>query len=108
MSAISDWLLTGLVNYGVPLFGLALMLGALGIPVPTSLLVIAAGAFSRQGMLDWLPTAGLGLAGAVLGDSLSFAMGRWGGNWVSRRFGGSPLWLNAQATFNHGSALTVF
>jgi membrane-associated protein len=108
MSAISDFLLTGLITYGAPLFGLALMLGALGIPVPTSLLVIAAGAFSRQGMLDWLPAAGLGLVGAVAGDSLSFAMGRWGGHWVSRRFGASPLWMNAQTTFNRGSQMAVF
>jgi membrane-associated protein len=85
MSSISDFLLTGLITYGAPLFGLALLLGAIGVPIPTSLMVIAAGAFSRQGMLNLLPAAGLGLLGAVVGDSLSFVMGRWGGSWVSRR-----------------------
>lgn len=108
MSSISDFLLTGLITYGAPLFGLALLLGAVGIPIPTSLLVIAAGAFSRQGMLNGLPAAGLGLLGAVTGDSLSFAMGRWGGNWVSHRFGGSSAWISAQATFNRNSRGAVF
>lgn len=108
MSAISDFLLTNLITYGAPLFGLALFLGAMGIPIPTSLLVIAAGAFSRQGILDGLSVAGLGLLGAVAGDSLSFAMGRWGGTWVARRFGGSPVWLNAQSTFDQNSRMAVF
>jgi len=108
MSSISDFFLTGLISYGAPLFGLALMLGAIGIPIPTSLLVIAAGAFSRQGMLNLVPAAGIGLLGAVTGDSISFAMGRWGGNWVSRRFGGSSIWNNAQSTFNRSSRWSVF
>ena len=56
------------------------MLGALGFPIPTSLLVIAGGAFSRQGMLNLMPAAGLGLLGAITGDSISFAMGRLGGH----------------------------
>lgn len=108
MSSISDFLLTGLITYGAPLFGLALLLGAIGIPVPTSLMVIAAGAFSRQGMLNLLPAAGLGLLGAVVGDSLSFVMGRWSGSWASRRFGGSPAWISAQSTFNRNSRMAVF
>ena len=108
MSSITDYLLTGLITYGAPLFGVALMLGALGIPIPTSLLVIAAGAFSRQGMLSLLPAIGLGLLGTVMGDSLSFAMGRWGGNWVSRRFGGSSVWNSAQTTFTRNSRMAVF
>jgi membrane-associated protein len=108
MSSISDLLLTGLITYGAPLFGLALLLGAIGIPIPTSLMVIAAGAFSRQGMLNLLPAAGLGLLGAVAGDSISFVMGRWGGSWVSRHFGGSSAWIRAQSTFNHNSRLAVF
>ena len=108
MSSISDFLLTGLLTYGAPLFGIALMLGALGIPIPTSLLVVAAGAFSRQGTLNLLPTAGLGLLGTIIGDSLSFAMGRWGGNWVSRRFGGSSVWSSTQTTFNRNSRKAVF
>ena len=108
MSTISDFLLTGIITYGAPLFGLALLLGAIGIPIPTSLLVIAAGAFSRQGMMNWLPTAGLGLLGAVVGDSLSFAMGHWGGSWVSQRFGASSIWTNAQTSFGRSSRTAVF
>jgi len=58
--------------------------------------------------MDWLPTAGLGLLGAVAGDSISFAMGRWGGSWVSKRFGASTIWINAQSTFGRSSRMAVF
>jgi membrane protein DedA with SNARE-associated domain len=96
---MSDFLLTQLVNYGAPLFGLILFLGALGIPVPASILLIAAGAFSQQGILDDLSTAALGLIGAVTGDSLSFGMGYYARDRVAKRFGDSLVWKNAQNTF---------
>jgi membrane protein DedA with SNARE-associated domain len=67
---MSDYLLTQIIIYGAPLFGLILLIGALGIPVPASLLLIAAGAFSQQGVLVWYQVALMGLLGAVLGDDL--------------------------------------
>jgi membrane-associated protein len=108
MSSLSDLLLTGVVSYGAPLFGLILLLGQLGIPLPTTLLVVAAGAFSRQGILDWGTAAMLGLLGSVLGDSMSFSLGRFARGWVYRRFGTSTLWLQAQTSFNHRGGLAVY
>jgi membrane-associated protein len=108
MSSLSDYLLAAVVAYGAPLFGFFLLLGALGIPIPTSLLVVAAGAFVRQGVLkpEWaLP---IGLAGALVGDSMSFGIGYWGETWLDRRFGDSKVWQNALKTFNHGGGLAVF
>lgn len=108
MSALSDFFLTALVSLGAPLFGFTLFLGACGIPLPTSLLVVATGAFSRQGLLSPGLAAILGLAGAVAGDSTSFALGRWGGSLVNRKFGGSPAWLKAQEIFSRNARLAVF
>ena len=108
MSALSDFFLTALVSLGAPLFGLVLYLGASGLPLPTSLLVVATGAFARQGLLSPSLAALLGLAGAVAGDSTSFALGRWGGALVRRKFGGSAAWLKAQAIFTRNSRLAVF
>ena len=53
---MSEFLLTQVINYGTPLIGLILFLGALGFPVGASVVVIAAGAFGQQGILD-VPTA---------------------------------------------------
>src|SRR5215470_8499669 len=96
---MSDYLLTQIINYGAPLFGLILFIGALGIPVPASILLIAAGAFSQQGALDLYSTAILGLVGAVAGDAVSFGMGFYAKRWVDRRFGDSATWKNAQDSF---------
>ena len=108
MSEISEFLQLALLLYGAPVLGFAVMAGAFGLPVPSSLLVIAAGVFSRQGGLDWYYAAALGLAGAVVGDSLGFAMGRWGGKWIDHRYGSSRIWTHAQTTFNRGSGVAVF
>jgi membrane-associated protein len=108
MSEITEILNLGLLLYGAPVLGLAVMAGAFGLPVPSSLLVIAAGIFSRQGSLDWYYAAALGLTGAVVGDSLGFALGRWGGKRISHRYGETKLWVNALSTFNRGSGVAVF
>ena len=80
---MSDFLLTQIINYGAPLFGLILFLAAVGLPLPASLLLIAAGAFSQQGFLDWLPTTVFGLLGAVAGDTVGFVMGFYAKDWVA-------------------------
>jgi len=62
---MADYLLTQIINYGGPLFGLRLLLGALGIPLPASILLIAAGAFTQQGILDGTSAALYGFVGAI-------------------------------------------
>jgi membrane-associated protein len=108
MSDLSGLLLTGLISYGAPAFALALLLGQIGIPLPTSLLVVAAGAFSREGILNVVLAAGLGLVGAVLGDSLTFALGRFSRGWAQRHFGASKVWLSAQQSFDKRGALAIY
>ena len=70
--------------------------------------MIAAGAFSQQGILDWLPTALLGLVGAVLGDAISFGIGFYAKDWVDHRFGGSAAWRNAQKSFDARAGLAIY
>jgi membrane-associated protein len=105
---MSDYLLTQIINYGAPLFGLILFLGAMGIPVPASILLIAAGAFSQQGFLDLSSIAISGLLGAVAGDAISFGMGFYAKHWVDDRFGRSPTWRNAQKSFEARAGLAVY
>ena len=105
---MSDFLLTQIINYGAPLFAVFLFLGALGVPVGASVLVIAAGAFSQQGILDWLSTAILGLIGAVIGDAVSFGIGFYAKDWVDRRLGKSPAWRNARRSFDSRAGLAIY
>jgi membrane protein DedA with SNARE-associated domain len=105
---VSDYLLTLIINYGAPAFGILLFLGALGFPVGASALVIAAGAFAQQGILSWPLTALLGLVGCILGDALSFGIGYYAKDWVDERFGESPAWRNAEETFDRRAGLAIY
>jgi membrane-associated protein len=94
LSAVSELLLTGLLNHGLLLLGGVLFFAALGMPLPATMLLVAAGAFARQDVLD-LPRAGAAaLAGAVSGDIGSYLLGRSGAALVSSRV---PARLQATA-----------
>ncbi len=54
-ASLTEYLLAYILNYGASFLGLVLLVGAIGVPIPTTLLVVAGGAFVRQGLLD-LPT----------------------------------------------------
>jgi membrane protein DedA with SNARE-associated domain len=105
---LTDFFLTGMITYGPLALGLALMLGALGLPMPIPLLGLAAGAFARQGLIDWKTLSALGLMGAVLGDSVSYAVGCFAGGWVQRWLGGSSAWQKAGDQFQQRGALAVY
>lgn len=105
---MNDFLLTQMINYGAPLVGLILLLGALGLPVGGSVVVIAAGAFTQQGFLNGLQASMLGLVGAALGDTLSFGMGYFARDWIQNRFGDSATWLSARASFDRQGGLAVY
>jgi membrane protein DedA with SNARE-associated domain len=105
---MSDFLLTQVINFGAPLIGLIVFLGALGLPVGASVVVIAAGAFSQQGVLNWPSATLIGLVGAVIGDTLSYSMGYYAKGWTQKRFGNSPAWINASNSFQSNAGWAVF
>lgn len=104
----SDWLLTGLLNHGSGLLGAALFLAAFGIPLPATMLLMAAGAFTRQGVLSaetaWLAAAG----GAVAGDACSYLVGRLGLRWVPASLLAGATWQRAGALFARWGGWSVF
>ena len=106
--SLTNLFLTGMITYGAPALGLALFLGALGLPLPGTLFVLAAGAFARQGIIYWVDSSGLGLLGAVLGDSASYAVGRFAKGWIERRLGQSSAWRKARATFERRGGLAIY
>lgn len=105
---MSDFLLTQIINYGAPIIGMTVLLGALGVPVPGTLTVVAAGAFVRQGILPWYISASVGLICAVVGDSLSYAMGFYAGEHIANRFKGTSTWMQAELSFQRWGGISVF
>ncbi len=86
--SLSDYLLSTLGVYGLPVLFGALLIGSAGVPLPASLLLLAAGSFVEQGVLGIWPVLGLSAAGAVLGDNIGYALGRCGGRRMHKQIGG--------------------
>jgi membrane protein DedA with SNARE-associated domain len=107
MSELTDAFLTATLAYGPLALALALLIAALGIPLPATLLLLAAGAFARQGVLDGAWAGALGLLASVLGDSGGYCLGRCGGDLVRRRVAGRAGWQRARATFARRGGLAV-
>jgi membrane-associated protein len=104
---LSEAFLTGMLTYGPPALTLALLLGALGLPLPGTMFLLAAGAFAGQGTLNWSVAAPLALLGTVLGDSGGYFLGRYGGQLVLKRVEGSSSWQRAQNTFDRRGGLAI-
>ena len=102
--------LSAMTTAGPAAFALALLLGTLGLPIPTGLLVIAAGAFARQGLMPLALVAGLGLAATLLGDAASYLLGRFAGGWAQRLGSGrrAAAWQRAQEQFKQRGGLALY
>lgn len=100
--------LMGMTTYGPLTLGLAMLLGTLGIPVPLPILAVAAGAFARHGLVRWGLAVFAALAGATLGDSLGYVIGRFASDWAQRRYGNSGAWRKARNRFHRNGDLAIF
>ena len=105
---MSDFLLTQVINYGAPILGGIVFISALGIPLPATLIVIAAGAFSREGFLPWHTTGLVAWICVVIGDCIGYAAGHYVRGPLLDRFGRSDRWLQAETFFQRWGGMSVF
>jgi membrane-associated protein len=83
---MSEQLLAALSQYGPPALFAIVAIAAIGMPLPISLLLIVTGSLVAQGAMSlWLVIA-VASAGSVAGDQIGYALGRWGGHALARRF----------------------
>ncbi|MFD2175358.1 DedA family protein [Rhodobacter lacus] len=78
--ALLDALLEALPLYGPWLVGLTTFFSCLALPVPSSLMMIAAGAFVASGDLSLLAVGSAAFGGALAGDQVGFFLGRRAGH----------------------------
>lgn len=76
-----------LAAYGVTALFVLVYLESLGAPLPGETAVIAASALAAEGQLSLPYLLVAVFAGAVLGDSTGYGIGRIGGHWVLSRYG---------------------
>lgn len=87
MSEIAAALVAWLVVYSYPVVGLTVLVSAVGLPLPSTAVVLAAAGLAADGDPEpGLLTAVVFLA-AVCGDVVSYALARWGGTFMLDHFG---------------------
>ncbi len=112
-TAAGDAFVSAVLAYGYPALALSLLLGALGVPLPSSLSMIVAGSLAAQERLSWKVLAIIATAasvagdlggygiGRILGDRFPAGSGRWFGLTSDRR-------VRATQFFERWGALGVF
>jgi membrane-associated protein len=108
LSELSDTLLTFIVTYGPFALGAVVFIAAAGAPIPSTFFIVAGGAFIQQGVLDLPSTVAIVFICVVLGDTLSYGMGRLLRRTVLTRFSRSAAWQRAETYFSQRGALAIF
>ena len=87
MSEVAAALLAWLVVYTYPVVGLTVLVAAVGVPLPSTIVVLAAGGLAADGEIDPVILVAVVLLSAVTGDLTSYGIGRWGGSALLGRLG---------------------
>ncbi|MFN8633159.1 MAG: DedA family protein [Chloroflexota bacterium] len=87
MSSLATSLVAWLSVYTYPVAALTVLVGSLGVPLPSAVVVLAAGSFTTDGDPDPFTLFGIILVAAVVGDFGSYSVGRWAGHLVLGRLG---------------------
>jgi membrane protein DedA with SNARE-associated domain len=82
--------ITLVTTYGAGLLLLSAFLSCLLVPIPTSLMMITAGAFVATEDLVFWEIYGAALLGAIVGDQVGFHIGKWGGSRIIDRLAKRP------------------
>lgn len=75
-ATLHDKFLGALLVYGYPALGLTLLLGAIGLPLPTGMSTVLAGSLAAQDRLSWLGASVLAVVASVIGDAIGYGLGR--------------------------------
>ena len=79
MSSLYPLLLHLLHEYGYPVLWLTVFISAIGLPLPTSLLLLAAGAIAARGDFNIVLLIGITITASSCGDNVGYFIGRgWG------------------------------
>jgi len=110
--SFTDQLLAALLVHGVPLLFGVILIAAVGMPLPVSLMLVAAGSFAKQGELSLTPVILAGSLAAIVGDQIGYGLARWRGRLfivrISRRLGGEIKIKKAEALTKKWGGAGIF
>ncbi len=87
---LTDQLLAALSQYGLPVLFTVIMIAAVGVPLPVTLMLVAAGSFVELGEMKLWQVIMVASGAAVMGDQVGYALGRWGGHHLLARIKRRP------------------
>jgi membrane protein DedA with SNARE-associated domain len=105
---VTDWLVASVMQYGTIALGLIMISGGIGLPLPRGIIMLAAGALTRLGILPWPLAMMVALLGIIIGDMMSYFVGRTGARTVMQPIKRLPTWQIAEMQFARWAAWTIF
>lgn len=109
---MADTLLALIPTYGVWLILGALLLSCLAVPIPSSILVMAGGAFASAGDMGLWQVQLAAFCGFITGDQLAYNIARAGGSRFIERLRDrpkvAPILLRAEGLLARHGAMAVF
>jgi membrane-associated protein len=102
---MTDWLLGLVPQYGVWLLAACTFLSCFAIPLPSSMLMLAAGGFVAAGDLALTTTVGATLAGVFAGDQSVYYFGKHRGDNIKARLGKKAALLEKAASMNFAAGM---
>ncbi|WP_319483667.1 DedA family protein [uncultured Cohaesibacter sp.] len=106
-----DTILALIPTYGLWVIFVTLALGAMAVPLPSSMLMIAAGSFASSGDIDLYTAMAAAYVGFLLGDQLAFNIAHLAGPSLMVRFRKSarvaPMVNRAERLLNKRGVLAV-
>ncbi|PYM20292.1 MAG: hypothetical protein DMD81_02050 [Candidatus Rokuibacteriota bacterium] len=108
-----EWLVSFLAAHGYTIVGGLVMLESIGLPLPGETVLLIAAAYAAYGGLDLVGGIAAAAAGAIVGDTIGYSIGRRGGRALlerhARRIGLYHRRLaRAQEFFDRHGGKTVF
>lgn len=109
---MSEFFLTLVANYGVPIVFCVTFLSCLALPVPSSILMLASGGFAATGDLSLAAVLAAAFSGAVLGDNAGYwlarALGERMGGWLEKHPKRAALRHKSEAYMEKWGGSSVF
>jgi membrane protein DedA with SNARE-associated domain len=109
---VTDQLLAALLVYGLPVLFGVILIASIGVPLPVSLMLVAAGSFAKQGEMKLVPILIAASAAAIIGDHIGYGLSRWGGqrliDRITRRIGGAEKVKKAEGLFKRWGGAGIF
>lgn len=109
---MTDWILALVPVYGAALLAIVTFLSCMALPVPSSLLLLTAGAFIATGDLTAPAVVSAAWGGAVAGDQAGFWLGRLAGqplrNRLDRRAETAAILQRAEQRLHRSADAAVF